>query len=304
MLEMRKRLRHKYKIIRIVDCFKNGALYELIDYFDLILIQNIDSIRRVEKERRYKVITRMGGTRTFKLTKTPFDDDMKTVAAIIATNGKLFEIGKLNNKNIHLIPNGINLNLFKPRKQRCTPFDDDDKWKPFMIGFAGNISGRMYSTYKGWKYYTQATQRLYGEFQTLNALYNLDQIPHDEMPERFYHKIDCIVLPTLDEGCSNVTVEALACGVPVLTTKVGFHGERLEDGINCLFIERDVQDIMDKLMLLKNTLALRTKLAFEGRLFAENNHDINVIASEYDKIFQSVLKMNEGQKGVQNDPEC
>ena len=296
---MRKRLRHKYKIIRIVNCFRNGALYELIDDFDLILAQNIGSIMRVEKERRYKMICRMGGTRTFELTKTPFDDDMKSVAAIIATNGKLFEIGKSNNENTHLIPNGIDLELFKPRTQRCTPFDDNGKQESFMIGFAGNISGRMYSIYKGWKYYTQATQRLYGEgFRTLNALYNLNQIPHDEMPEKFYHKIDCLVLPTLDEGCSNVTVEALACGVPVLTTKVGFHGERLEDGINCIFIERDIQDIMDKLVLLKNTPELRTKLAFEGKLFAETWHNIDVIASSYDKIFQSVLKQNEGQEGV------
>lgn len=221
-----------------------------------------------------------------------FDEQLVRVAAVIATSGRLFEVGKRVNDNTFLIQNGIDLQLFKPRPQRQQPYDNDGK--SFVAGFAGNIRG-VGMEYKGWKYFVQATLRLRPSVTTLTKMFRHDQIPHNQMPAEFYHKIDCLVLPSIGEGSSNVTMEALACGVPVLITKIGFHGERLEDGINCLFIKRDIDDIMEKIQLLIRTPTLRAKLAFKGRLFAENNHDINVIAHEYDKVFKSVLKLRKAK---------
>ena len=43
-------------------------------------------------------------------------------------------------------------------------------------------------------------------------------------PERLalaYSAVDCVLLPSLYEACSYVALEALACGVPLLTTRVG-----------------------------------------------------------------------------------
>ena len=254
-------------------------------------MQNVDSIKLFTKG-KHKIVSRMGGTRTFDLSKTPFDDELKQVGAVIATNEKLFEIGKRNNDNTFLLPNGIDLQLFKPRLQRQQPFNNNSS-NPFVVGFSGNIDGEMCMNYKGWKYFVQATLRLRPSITTKTMLYKHNQIPHDRMPKDFYHQIDCLVLPSIDEGCSNVVMEALACGVPVLLTKVGFHGERLEDNTNCLFIERDIDSIMSKITLLMKVPELRAKLAFEGRLFAETNHDIDKIAQEYDRIFRLML---EGRK--------
>ena len=288
-----KRFQPKFKVARIINNFAPGVLNDLVNFFDLILIQNIDTLKLITKG-RHKMVSRMGGTRTMDITKTPFDSELKQVAAIIATNGKLFEIGERNNDNAFLIPNGIDLQLFKPRLQRQQPYNNNNR--PFITGFAGNIMGKMCMNYKGWKYYVQATIQLYPKVETKDFLFRHNQIAHERMPEEFYHKIDCLILPSIDEGCSNVTMEALACGVPVLTTKVGFHGERLENGVNCLFIKRDVDDIMDKIQLLMDTPELRNKLSFEGRLFAENNHDINKIACEYDRVFRTILEGQERSK--------
>lgn len=296
MLELIKRFQQKYRVARIVNCFKAGALDELVDFFDITITQNIDSIKLMT-ERRHKMVGRIGGTRTFGLTTTPFDKELKQVGAVIATNGKLFELGKRNNDDTFLIPNGIDLELFKPRPERQQLYNNNSS-RPFITGFAGNVENKLCSSYKGWYWYIQATMRLYPEVETLNFLFHSNQIPHNQMPEKFYHKIDCLVLPSFDEGCSNVTIEALACGVPVLTTKVGFHGERLEDGVNCLFIKRDIDDITGKIRLLMNTPELRQKLAFEGRIFAENNHNIDKIAREYNRVFEHILKINNrGPKG-------
>lgn len=279
----------QYKLIRIL--WQPGRMIEpdLVDYFDLTMIQNLDGIKCIKNKR--KVVGRMGGFFVNKDNPSyRYDAELAQVAAVIATNGELFEIGKRVNDSTFLIQNGTDLQLFKPRLQRQQPYNNGSR--PFVVGFVGNILGAGMH-YKGWKYYVQATLRLRPKIETKNFLFGHNQILNNRMPEEFYHKIDCLVLPSLGEGCSNTIMEALACGVPVLLTKVGFHGERLDNGVNCLFIERDIDDIMEKIQLLMNTPELRMKLAFEGRLFAENNHDINKIAFEYNRVFKHILNRSE-----------
>lgn len=48
-----------------------------------------------------------------------------------------------------------------------------------------------------------------------------EYLPHDAMA-RFYREVaDCVLLPTIQEGCSNVVLEALALDLPMILTDVG-----------------------------------------------------------------------------------
>jgi glycosyltransferase involved in cell wall biosynthesis len=78
--------------------------------------------------------------------------------------------------------------------------------------------------------------------------------------------------------------------VPVLTTKVGFHGEMLEHEKNCLFIERDAVNIAENVRRLLTDPDLRTRLAVNGRKFAEQNHDVKIVAAKYDEVFKKILE--------------
>ena len=197
------------------------------------------------------------------------------VLGIICNNQFLFDYASKLNKNVILQPNGVDLNVFKPHEKVD---------KEFTMGFAGNVTGP-YANYKGYNLYQEAMKSFPGVKQ-LNVLYGTSRIAPDRMAPDFYNKIDCLILPSINEGCSNVIVEALACGVPVICTKIGYHGHSLEHGKQCLFVERTVESIKNAIIKMRKESGLMRTAC---RHFACKNHDIEIVAKNYSKFFEKVL---------------
>jgi glycosyltransferase involved in cell wall biosynthesis len=65
------------------------------------------------------------------------------------------------------------------------------------------------------------------------------RLPHDEVARRL-PGYSLLVLPSYSEGVPNVVVEALACGVPVVTTSVGGIPEVVQEHCGLLVPPRDV----------------------------------------------------------------
>lgn len=64
---------------------------------------------------------------------------------------------------------------------------------------------------------------------------------------------DVFILPSLNETGGNVLLEARACGLPIISTKVGWAEDIINDGKDGFFIEKqDSQDIYDKLSKVLN----------------------------------------------------
>lgn len=264
----------RHTLMRQVDL---GLCY----HFDLTLLQNCDTIRLMPYAGN--CLARIGGLDMSNPDTDRYGDDLKRVGAVIATNDQLGEIAKKFNPIVEVVPNGVELDKFVP-PDPCPDFSR----KIFRVGFAGNIWGGG-ADYKGWVFYVQACAYMAAEIEQMHLLHGSNQIPHEDMPKKFYHEIDALILPSRGEGCSNVVSEALACGVAVLTTKVGFHGEKLTDGENCLFIDRDADMIAATVRRLISDRDLRIRLAINGRKFAEKYHDVRNVAAIYDKVFKMII---------------
>jgi len=279
-----------WRFVRIVRRLKHPIDDDLIDYFPVSLLQNVDNMNLIKNHKR-KVACRMGGLVIDKKTapKGRYDNELAQVGAVIATNQELYEIAARVNGNTHLIPNGVDCDLFRPNPHRPV--------RKFTVGFAGNITG-MGGNYKGWQYYVQACMQLeadgsVGHIERLHGGIkgtHQEQVSHEDMIENFYWKIDALILPSKGEGCSNVTGEAMACGVPVLITKVGYHGEMLEDGVNALFIERDMTDIAEKVRMVRDDPELRKRLSENGRAFVLEHQNVHEVAKEYERVFKTIIQ--------------
>jgi glycosyltransferase involved in cell wall biosynthesis len=72
-------------------------------------------------------------------------------------------------------------------------------------------------------------------------------IAHEKTPE-IYNSADVFVLPSLNEGMSNTMLEALASGLPIITTDTGGSKELVQDGENGFIVKmKDSADIAEKI---------------------------------------------------------
>jgi glycosyltransferase involved in cell wall biosynthesis len=109
----------------------------------------------------------------------------------------------------------------------------------------------------------------------------------EEMVE-FYHSIDIYLCASRSEGTPNPCLEAAACGIPVVTTRVGNMPELVRHGVNGLFVERSVADIAAKITQLRDDPPLRAELR-RNMLASIQDWDWRRQAENYRQMFETML---------------
>ena len=106
-----------------------------------------------------------------------------------------------------------------------------------------------------------------------------------------YVRSDVMCLPSLYEGCSNVIAEAMACGLPVLASRVGDNTRLVEDGRNgFLFNPLSVEDIAGAIVRFsKLPIAERQAQGREGRKMAEELLSVDTLADRYVNLIGEVM---------------
>ena len=86
-----------------------------------------------------------------------------------------------------------------------------------------------------------------------------------------YNQADCLCLPSLYEGCANVIGEAMACGRPVLASRVSDNGLLVQEGVTgILFDPTDSADIADAILRFAQlSIAERIEMGRAARERAE-----------------------------------
>ncbi len=79
-----------------------------------------------------------------------------------------------------------------------------------------------------------------------------------------YQSAKIFVNPSLNEGGPRVVLEAMACGLPILTTKVGLMLDIIIEGETGLFIDWSPGDIADKVSRVLADADLRSRLSASG----------------------------------------
>ncbi len=145
---------------------------------------------------------------------------------------------------VRVIPNGLDLELFKPLNRRACR--DRLGWSNngFHVLFATNGADPC-------KRPELARAALIEMRKSgISAeIHELRKVPHDLVPV-WLNAADVLLLTSLHEGSPNTVKEALACNVPVVSVDVGDVRERIEGIEGCFLASPDPGDLAAKLCLV------------------------------------------------------
>ncbi|HET9726748.1 MAG TPA: glycosyltransferase [Gemmatimonadales bacterium] len=131
-----------------------------------------------------------------------------------------------------------------------------------------------------------------GELRLEQRVHLLGVLPHAELLRLYADgAVDCVALPSLDlgdgvhEGLSVALIEAMAYGIPAVSTPTGGQAELLDRGAGLLVPERDAAALADALGGLLISPDLRARVGLAARRRIEQDFDADVIAAELVRRF-------------------
>ena len=120
---------------------------------------------------------------------------------------------------------------------------------------------------------------------TFAGAQNQDQV------RAWYRDCDVFALPSFAEGIPVVLMEAMASGVPCVTTRITGIPELIRDGIDGLLVTpSDVQELADSLASLQDDAGLRHELGEAGRRRVAQAYDLPRNVARLGQIFAERLR--------------
>lgn len=179
-------------------------------------------------------------------------------------------------RTVVLLNHGVETDLFKPQ-----PMPKDD----FIVGWAG-------STTRDIKRFPKAQEIAKAAGVGLNIAGYAEEDnrrSHDEMPY-FYSSCSAFLVTSETEAHPMVVYEAMSCGIPVISTKVGDVPENIVDGYNGFLLEINapVSDFVEKIKLLRESPALRRKMGVRARRTILQKWTWDKIVNQYRGLGQTM----------------
>ena len=115
-------------------------------------------------------------------------------------------------------------------------------------------------------------------------------VPYSEISE-CYKRCDIVVAPSVwPEPFGRSLIEAMACGKPIVTTKVGGISEVVEDGTTGLLVEpANSGEIANAITTLLGNEEMRMKMGRRGREVVEEKYNAEATARKVLMVYENVL---------------
>src|SRR3989338_4066742 len=223
---------------------------------------------------------------------------LKKTNGIIVYNNYLKSLLAGINENIMVFPSGVDTKTFKPEqkiknRKKVILMTGRTSYSPKGFSVLRNACKELLRKRDDFLLYFTADPEF--EINNLeekekNNFIFIDWVPQSRLPLLYNNSVICVVPSTWREPFGITAIEAMACGKPVIASKIGGLEEIIEDGKNGFFIEPgNVRSLMQKLEILLENEDMRIRMGEEGRKKAEREYDWDkIIDNFYMPLFKNI----------------
>ena len=111
---------------------------------------------------------------------------------------------------------------------------------------------------------------------------------HDEELRRIYQASHIFVLPSFQEGLGIVVQEAMACGLPVVSTRCGGPEDYVVESSGGFLVDNSPDQMARAILKLVRDTDFRLRLGKNARDFAEHTFSYAIVSSQIRQAFEQV----------------
>jgi glycosyltransferase involved in cell wall biosynthesis len=238
-------------------------------------------------------------------TKLTAKGILKNASTVIALTEHMKDaMQAIYSRDIIVVPNGINLNEVAEKE---TEGGNPSK-RVLFVGRLHPVKGVQYllgAMKMVHQELPEAKLILVGDGEEREHLENLTdslgirgcvefagRVPHDRVQD-YMNRAEVFVLPSLSEGFPVTILEAMACGLPVVATRVGGIPDIIEDGTNGYLVDaRDQEQIAEALLRVLQDKMLQKIMSNNNRKSAEK-YRWDTVAATLEGVYQNSLGSSE-----------
>ncbi len=207
----------------------------------------------------------------------------------------IIEHFKINSKKIYILPNFIDISLFRPIPT---------KRKEKIILFIGRLKEEknLANLIESFKYLENYSLDIIGEGSqkpSLKVLIEklalqsrirfLGSFPNSEIP-KILNQYHLFILPSLWEGNPKVLLEAMSCGIACIGSKTPGIQEIITHKKNGYLCNFDSKSIAESIKRVYEDIELRKTFGKNAREYVINNNSLEKIVEREISIYKSLLK--------------
>lgn len=256
--------------------------------YDLIYPMTLDGAKILHKraaipyDKMAAGITSLRSIEKYRLDGNKFEPDfIRFTKKLRGLNTASDEIVRLFNGHCQVYKTrvGIQETTFVPaKKQKAND--------PFKVGWVGRIDKKEYRELKGYDLVLKALKRLDVELDI--RTYKENYVPREQMVT-FYQGLDCFICSSKSEHIPLPILEAAACGVPIITTKVGIVPELIRHKRNGIIVPGTSEAIKEAVLYLMQHSRRRQELGENIRKTIVNQWTWKECKKDWEIFFKSLL---------------